>query len=81
MSGLSDLLRGAKLTPNDGELPDLMVGKVIDTAPLRVTVNAIDGGALARTVFGSYPDAAAGDEVRVKLDETGGLVLVAWEPA
>ncbi|MEH3055489.1 MAG: hypothetical protein PGN13_16045 [Patulibacter minatonensis] len=82
MAGLGDLLRGAALVDTPGDSPAVMVGQVADVTPLRALVPAVDGGAHALSVFGTLPDGAGeGDPVRVSYDETGGLVLVAWEPA
>lgn len=68
-----------------GEVPALMVGVVLEvnvsTGQLVVQVPELDGGAAAKRPFGSYPNAVAGDEVRVSIDSTGGLTVVAWEPA
>lgn len=62
------------------DLPDVMVGQIASTSPLRVRVEAINSGAFALEAFGSWPDAIIDDEVRVMHDQYGGLVIVAWEP-
>lgn len=61
--------------------PAVMVAEVIDTDPLRVTAAALDNRLRAHVVYGTWPDAAAGDTVRIMRDEDGGLVAVAWEAA
>lgn len=68
------------LQPNV-QRPSLMAAVVLDIAPLRVTVDAIDGGRTAFVAFGTFPSAVTGDEMRVQYDEFGGLVAVAWEAA
>lgn len=56
--------------------PTLMVAQVIDVDPLRVLVPSLDGGKHALDASGDV-DVSAGDEVRVMLDEAGGVVVVA----
>lgn len=80
MSGLADLLRGSQLEPDDSGQPALLVGRVTDLDPLRVVVPTLDNARDAHAAFGTPPtDGAEGDEVRVMLDEYGGLTVVAWE--
>lgn len=78
---LADLLRPHALLHAQPELPTVMVGTVLDTSPLRVTVPSLDGGANALRAFGTLPDASAGDHVRVVIDENGRPVVIAWEAA
>lgn len=72
---LADLINPSTAAPKV-TTPTLMVGQVIDADPLRVLVPSLDGGKHALDAFGTV-DVTAGDEVRVMLDETGGVVVVA----
>lgn len=56
--------------------PVLLVGQVIDVSPLRVLVPTLDGGKHAFRAFGTAT-VSVGDEVRVMVDEAGGVVVVA----
>jgi hypothetical protein len=79
----ADLIN-ARLRADPPGTPALMVGEILDVADdgrLTVTVPAIDGGRRGLRAFGRWPDAAAKDPVRVHLDQYGGVVVVAWEPA
>lgn len=79
---LADLLqRDPRLLQQPDDAPAVLDGEVHSTGPLRVVVPALDGGAHAPEAFGHYPDAAEGDPVKVMVDSTGGLVVLAWEPA
>jgi hypothetical protein len=75
----SDLLHPGLLQPT-ATPPALLVATVLDIDPLRVTVASFDNSRTAYRAFGTFPDAVAGDEMRVQLDEYGGLTAVAWEP-
>ncbi len=78
MGTLDDLV-GRRTLQTPAETPDLMVAEVIGINPITVTVKALDGGARAHRAFGTWPDAVAGDAMRVKYDDRGDLVAVAWE--
>lgn len=88
MPSLADLVgRDALDTPD--RPPAVMAATILDGGPrVRVRVPALDGGRHALDAFGTYGKLVAsvwrtmrpGDEVRVSLDEFGGLVIVAWEP-
>lgn len=80
MTGLADLLRPRNLTNDLPPPPPLMRGEVIDIAPLRATIAALDGRLRAHNLHGTYPDAVAGDAIWVMHDEDGELVAVSWEP-
>jgi len=80
MAELADLISTGVLQP-EIETPLVMMGTVLDVSPLRVVVPSIDGGKHAINAFGTFPDAAPGDEVRVTVDEFDGLTVIAWEAA